>query len=120
MCLTNHCDDSPSVKQAVVSELENLFLGALNKCVRDDASLSNLVHIYLDCAGLEYRFQFNPSGPHAITLGTLLGDYRLHTILEMFAQLIQSGKDVFVDQNTKLKVYTFASLLLICILFEMI
>ena len=26
----------------------------------------------------------------------------------MFSQLIQSGKDVFIDQNTKLKVYTFS------------
>ena len=29
--------------------------------------LNDLVHIYLDCSGLEYRFQFNPSGPHAVT-----------------------------------------------------
>ena len=29
-------------------------------------------------------------------------------MLEMFSQLIQSGKDVFIDQNTKLKVYTFS------------
>ena len=32
----------------------------------------------------------------------------MHTVLEMFSQLIQSGKDVFIDQNTKLKVYTFS------------
>ena len=40
--------------------------------------------------------------------GTLLGENGLHAVLEMLAQMIQSGKDVFVDQNTKLKVYTFA------------
>ena len=43
-----------------------------------------------------------------IRSGTLLGDNGLHTVLEMFAQMIQSGKDIFVDQNTRLKVYTFA------------
>ena len=43
-----------------------------------------------------------------MTLGTLLGDNGLHMVLEMIAQLIQSGKDVFIDQHTKLKVYTFA------------
>ena len=32
----------------------------------------------------------------------------LHTVLEMSSQLIQSGKVVFIDQNTKLKVYTFS------------
>ena len=41
-------------------------------------------------------------------VGTLLGDNGLHAVLEMFAQMIQSGKNVFVDQNTRLKVYTFA------------
>ena len=43
-------------------------------------------------------------------VGTLLGDNGLHAVLEMFAQMIQSGKNVFVDQNTCLKVYTFAPL----------
>ena len=40
--------------------------------------------------------------------GTLLsGGESLNTILDMFSTMIQSGKDVFIDQNTKLKVYTF-------------
>ena len=72
MRLTSHRDDPPAMKQAVASELENLFVGALKQCVRDGANLNDLVHIYLDCAGLEYRFQFNPSGPHAVTLGEFL------------------------------------------------
>ena len=41
----------------------------LNQCVQDGGSVNDLVHIYLDCAGLEYHFQFNPSGPHAATIG---------------------------------------------------
>ena len=69
MRLTSHRDDPPSVKRAVASELETLFVGALDQCVRDGASLIDLMHIHLDCSGLEYRFQFNPSGPHAVTLG---------------------------------------------------
>ena len=69
MRLTSHRDDPPTMKRAVASELENLFIGALKQCVTDGANLNDLVHIYLDCAGLEYRFQFNPSGPHAVTLG---------------------------------------------------
>ena len=39
---------------------------------------------------------------------TLLGDNGVHAVLEIFAQIIQSDKNVFVDQNTRLKVYTFA------------
>ena len=37
----------------------------------------------------------------------LSGGESLHTVLDMFSAMIQSGKDVFIDQNTKLKVYTF-------------
>ena len=40
--------------------------------------------------------------------GALLESNGLHLILEMFATLIQSGKAVFIDQNTRLKVYTFS------------
>ena len=40
--------------------------------------------------------------------GTLLEYNGLHLVLEMFATMIQSGKDVFIDQNTRLKVYTFS------------
>ena len=69
MRLSMHQSDPPTVQRAVVSELEKLFLNALKQCVRDGANTNDLVHIYLDCAGLEYRFQFNPTGPHAVTLG---------------------------------------------------
>ena len=40
--------------------------------------------------------------------GALLESNGLHLILEMFATLIHSGKAVFIDQNTRLKVYTFS------------
>ena len=69
MRLSMHQNDPPSTQRAVVSELEKIFLNALHQCVQDGAELNNLVHMYLDCAGLEYRFQFNPCGPHAVTLG---------------------------------------------------
>ena len=40
--------------------------------------------------------------------GSLIGDNGLHKVLDMFAQLIHSGKDVYIDRNTKLQVYTFS------------
>ena len=40
--------------------------------------------------------------------GPLLEPNSRHLVLQMFAAMIQSGKDVFIDQNTKLKVYTFS------------
>ena len=32
------------------------------------AQMTDIVHFYLECAGLDYFFCFNPSGPHAVTL----------------------------------------------------
>ena len=69
MRMTVHRNDPSGAIHTVSSELEKLFVNALKQCVRDGASLNDLVNIYLDCAGLEYRFQFNPSGPHAVTIG---------------------------------------------------
>ena len=74
MRLTMHKNgiDAAGVRQAVTSELERLILSALEQCERDGASLNDFVHLYLECSGLEYRFSFNPCGPHAVTLGKFI------------------------------------------------
>ena len=91
MRLSMHQSDPPTVQRAVVSELEKLFVNALNQCVRDGANTNDLVHIYLDCAGLEYRFQFNPTGPHAVTLGKYILFYMIFLFFfhNVFSFLIQ-------------------------------
>ena len=61
-------NDPPSVKKAVSSELERI-VGALKQVHRDGAQMTDLVHFYLECAGLDFSFCFNPSGSHAVTLG---------------------------------------------------
>ena len=69
MRLTMHQNDAAGVRRAVTSELERLILSALEQCERDGASPNDFVHLYMECSGLEYRFSFNPCGPHAVTLG---------------------------------------------------
>lgn len=69
MRLTMHQNDGAGVRRAVTSELERLIFSALEQCERDGASPNDFVHLYLECSGLEYRFSFNPCGPHAVTLG---------------------------------------------------
>ena len=46
-------------------------------------------------------------GPFGITIGNILLPDGLHDILEQFAAMFQSGKDVFIDDHTILKVYAF-------------
>ena len=69
MRLSMHVNDPPSVKKAVSSELERIIIGALNQVHRDGAQMTDLVHFYLECAGLDFSFCFNPSGANAVTLG---------------------------------------------------
>ena len=69
MRLSMHVNDPPSVKKAVSSELERIILGALKQVHRDGAQTTDLVHFYLECAGLDFSFCFNPSGSNGVTLG---------------------------------------------------
>ena len=69
MRLRMHVNEPPSVKKAVSSELEHIIVGALKQVHRDGAQMTDLVHFYLECAGLDFSFCFNPSVSHAVTLG---------------------------------------------------
>ena len=69
MRFSMHVNDPPSVKKAVSSELERIIIGALKQVHRDGAQMTDLVHFYLECAGLDFSFCFNPSGANAVTLG---------------------------------------------------
>ena len=59
MRLSMHVNDPPSVKKAVSSELERIIIGALKQVHRDGAQLTDLVHFYLECAGLDFSFCYN-------------------------------------------------------------
>ena len=69
MRLSMHANDPPSVNKAVSSELERIIVGALKQVPRDGVQMADLVHLYLECARLDFSFCFNPSGANALTLG---------------------------------------------------
>jgi len=108
MCITTHSQAPTTVRKAVVNELEFLLRSAINKCLQDGAKPSDVLHLYLSAEGMDFNFVFNPAGQHAVTIADILKDDGLHVILEQFARMIQSGKNVFIDDNTRLFVYTFS------------
>ena len=107
MCLTAHADTPQNVHRAVVNELEFLLRCAINKCLEDGAKSTDVLHLYLSAAGMDFNFVFNPAGSHAVTIADILKPNGLHIVLEQFARMIQSGKNVFIDDNTRLYVYAF-------------
>ena len=108
MCITTHSQAPTTVRKAVVNELEFLLRSAINKCLQDGAKPSDILHLYLSAEGMDFNFVFNPACQHAVTIADILKDDGLHVILEQFARMIQSGKNVFIDNNTRLFVYTFS------------
>ena len=109
MCLTTHAQAPNAARKAVVNELEFLLRTAINKCLEDGAKPTDILQLYLAAEGMDFNFVFNPAGKHAVTIAKVLQGDGLHTVLEQFANMIQSGKNVFIDDNTRLYVYTFSS-----------
>ena len=99
MCLTVHMDTPQNVRKAVVNELEFLLRCAINKCLEDGAKSTDVLHLYLSAAGMDFNFVFYPAGQHAVTIADILKPNGLHLILEQFARLIQSGKNMFIKQK---------------------
>ena len=100
MRLSMHVNDPPSVKKAVSSELERIIIGALKQVHRDGAQMTDLVHFYLECAGLDFSFCFNPSGANAVTLGkffhySLFSVHFLQCLFFFFMQALCSNPTVF-------------------------
>ena len=79
---------------------------ALQQIIQDGAKMTNIIHTYLKCDGLDFDFAFNPSGVHALILSDLMSGSGLNCILEQFSAMIQSGKVIFLDNKTYLTVYS--------------
>ena len=105
--LTFHQFDNEQHKRSVITELEHFLRTALQQIIQDGARMTDIIHMYLKCDGLDFDFAFNPSGVHALRLSDLMSGTGLERILERFSAMIQSGKDIFLDNKTSLTVYSF-------------
>ena len=76
--------------------------------VQDGAQPTDIIHLYLECDGMDHTFVHNPAGPFAIRLQELLNPNGLHTILERFALMIQSGRNVSLDNHTRLTICAYS------------
>ena len=106
--LTFHHFDTEEFKHKVLTELEHFLRTALQQLQQDGVASSDIIHIYLKCDGLDFDFAYNPAGAHARTVNDLMCGNGLDRVLERFASMIQSGKDIFLDNRTVLTMYTFS------------
>ena len=64
------------------------------------------IHMYVKCDGLETDFMFNGTGPNKLTLKQLR-EGEVRQIVSQFASIIQSGKEVSIDEKTVFTFYAF-------------
>ena len=65
-----------------------------------------IIHMYVKCDGLETDFMFNGTGPNRLTLKQLR-EGEVRQIVSQFASIIQSGKEVSIDEKTVFTFYAF-------------
>ena len=66
-----------------------------------------IIHFYLNCEGMEQTFMFTGAGPKRKTLKQLRQGNDLDPIIDKFALMIQSGRNVTLDNHTQLTFYAF-------------
>ena len=70
----------------------------------------DIVHLYMDNAGVGFTFSMDYAGRDRMTLGGLLqpNSIELSKMVENFAVIIQSGQHVILTNNTVFRIWLFA------------
>ena len=111
---------APTVHQHItthstsIEKAEKKAEGVLVDCLMDGlADLHDrgippyaIIHMYVKCDGLETDFMFNGTGPNRLTLKQLR-EGEVRQIVSQFASIIQSGKEVSIDEKTVFTFYAF-------------
>lgn len=109
-------DSINSNRQHTIDYVETFFM-ALFERIRNTPGINNgpsprdsdIVHMYLQCRDVDFLFSLDYVGRDAMTLGGLLNRQSgmMDTMMENFANIIQSGNHVVLDSNTRVLVWLF-------------
>ena len=98
--ITTHSTDTPKEVKHKHEEVREVILAGLEELYERGIPDYAIIHFYLDCEGMEQTFIFNGAGSKRKTLRQLRFGNDLDEIIDKFAQMIQSGKDVTLDNDT--------------------
>ena len=105
--ITTHSTDSVSSIRRKHEDVKDVLLEALQSLREKNTPDYTIIHFYLHCAGMDSDFLFSGSGPNRRSLKQLLHGDHLDVIIDRFAQMIQSGRDVTLNNETRLTIYAF-------------
>ena len=106
--LTPHKNTPLAVKESMLWELEKLITESMSKIVEAGGSMSNIVHFYLHCEGLSTDFKWAGGGGDVKTVGEMMNSLGVKPIIDRLMMMIQSGRDVRLNEHTRLTVMTFS------------
>ena len=88
-------------------ELDRLIVESMES-VRDlGCPLNSIIHFYLHCEGLDSDFVWNGIGRNLKTLRQLLDRNMITEITGKFMMMIQSGREVDLNDRTRLTIMAF-------------
>ena len=102
--ITSHSTTSAEEKEDDLVAVETLMKQALRTVAHKGHQDNAIVHFFIHCTGMDQDFIYNYNQPR---LKGLLKQGALEKIADRFAMLIQSGKDVYLDNHTVLTVMVF-------------
>jgi hypothetical protein len=102
--ITSHATTSAEEKEDDHVALENLLRQAIRVVARKGHQDNAIVHFFIHCTGMDQDFIHNYNQPR---LKGLLRPNAVTEIADRFATIIQSGKDVYLDQRTVVTVMVF-------------
>ena len=105
--ITTHNTDSLASIRHKHDEVKLLLLEALQEVHEQGTPDYAIIHFYWHCAGMDSDFTFSDSGAKRRSLKQLLHGDHLDIFIDKFAQMTQSGKNVTLDNETKLTIYAF-------------
>ena len=105
--ITTHKTDTPKEVKHKHEEVREVILAGLEEMYERGVPDYAIIHFYLNCEGMDQTFMFIGAGPKRKTLKQLRHGHDLDEIIDKFALMIQSGRNVTIDNHTRLTFYAF-------------
>ena len=105
--ITTHGTDTPKEVKHNHEEVREVIEAGLQELYERGIPDYAIIHFYMNCEGMDQTFMFTGAGPKRKTLKQLRQGHDLDEIIDKFAQMIQSGRNVTLDNHTQLTFYAF-------------
>ena len=104
--ITTHTTTTAQEEKKIHHAVEIVIKEGLDYMHNNDIPPYAIIHIYMHCTGMDQDFMFCASGPKRLTLQQLRNGH-LSTVINQFENVIQSGRDVVLDDHTVVTYYAF-------------